>query len=293
MNTIQAKQIQIVDYLESLGYFPSQKSGSDYWYHSMLPGRKDNTPSFKVDTQKNLWKDWGAPSKTGGTLIDFGTTYHQCSISDFLNILETGRSFKIHQPALKNEATDKKEIVITRVKEFDSFILLRYAESRRIPQHILRHYCNEVHYQMNDKNYFAIGFKNDAGGYALRNQVIKAASKPNGPTFIDNNADTVAVFEGFFNFLSYKVITEKQDMKNENYLILNSTSFAEQSLPILQRHIESHLYLDNDKTGDLTTLFLKERNPNKCLDERLLYKEYKDLNAYHLEFGKPRQQQRL
>ena len=293
MNANQAKQIQIVNYLERLGYFPAYKSGHDYWYHSMLPGRKDNTPSFKVDINKNLWKDWGAPTKTGGTLIDFGTLYHQCSISDFLNILDNGSAFKIHQPSTSYEKNDKKEIVITRVKELDSFVLLRYAESRRIPQSILRQFCKEVQYQMNEKNYFAIGFKNDGGGYALRNQVIKAASKPNGPTFIDNNADKVAVFEGFFNFLSYKAITVNQEMKNENYLILNSTSFAEQCLSILQRHNEARLYLDNDKTGSLTTTFLHVNLPGKCTDERLLYKDYKDLNQFHIEMGKPKLQQRL
>jgi hypothetical protein len=99
------------------------------------------------------------------------------------------------------------------------------------------------------KNYYAIGFKNHAGGYELRNEKFKASSSPKDITLIKNNAEKLIVFEGFFNFLSYQAIHQKQEQPNTNFLILNSVSFFQKSLPLMQSHKFVHLYLDCDTTG--------------------------------------------
>jgi len=57
MSCEDARQIDFVDYLASLGYHPQKSRGADYWYLSPL--REEKTPSFKVNRQKNLWYDHG------------------------------------------------------------------------------------------------------------------------------------------------------------------------------------------------------------------------------------------
>jgi hypothetical protein len=99
------------------------------------------------------------------------------------------------------------------------------------------------------KNYHAIGFKNNAGGYELRNEKFKASSSPKDVTLIENRSDKLTVFEGFFNFLSYLAIHQKQEQPQTKFLVLNSTSFFEKSLPLMQSHKSVHLYLDCDTTG--------------------------------------------
>jgi hypothetical protein len=47
---------------------------------------------------------------------------------------------------------------------------------RRIPVDIATKFCKEVDYELYGKNCCAIGFRNIAGGYELRNEKFKASS---------------------------------------------------------------------------------------------------------------------
>ncbi len=52
MNCEEANQIDLVDYLYSLGYHPQKIRNYDHWYLSPL--REEKEASFKVNRQKNL-----------------------------------------------------------------------------------------------------------------------------------------------------------------------------------------------------------------------------------------------
>ena len=71
----EANNISIKDYLNSLGIQPVTEKGSYGMYRSPL--REDNTPSFKVDYNANLWCDYGTGE--GGTLIDLVMKQHGCN----------------------------------------------------------------------------------------------------------------------------------------------------------------------------------------------------------------------
>ena len=58
MNIEDVKQISIADYLHSLGYSPVKRQGNSLWYKSPL--REEHEASFKVNTDRNLWYDFGA-----------------------------------------------------------------------------------------------------------------------------------------------------------------------------------------------------------------------------------------
>ena len=143
---------------------------------------------------------------------------------------------------------------------------------------------------MYGKNYYAIGFKNDAGGYELRNEKFKASSSPKDITLIKNDAEKSTVFEGFFNFLFYHAIHQKQEQPNTNFLIRNSTSFFQKSLPLIQSHKCVHLYLDCDTSGQKCIQKALEIDKQKFIDERHLYKNYKDLNDWIMHIGQLQKQ---
>lgn len=291
MTIAEAKELDMVDYLSRLGFSPTKITEPHYWYSSPLHDEK--TPSFKINRRMNRWKDWG--SGQSGNLVDFGVLYHNCSISDFLKSLDgPGQTISQHNSTKKKyDGTDeeKEKIKVLSVKPVISLPLIKYLRGRRIPLAIADQYLKEVTYELNDKKYYALGFKNDSGGYELRNQYIKAASAPKDSTFIDNGAKDVAVFEGFFNFLSYQALYHKQDVPNRNFLILNSTSFFEKNLPRMQAHEHAHLYLDNDATGQKFTKMALQLNKEKFRDERQLYQKYDDLNHWLTEFGMSHKQQ--
>jgi len=120
----------------------------------------------------------------------------------------------------------------------------------------------------------------------LRNEYIKASSSPKDITLIDKGTKDIAVFEGFFNFLFYLTLYHNQEQSLPNFLVLNSTSFFEKSLPLMQSHNVVHLYLDNDKTGEKFTRHAITLDKGKFKDERQLYQKYSDLNEWLMNFGR-------
>jgi hypothetical protein len=287
-----SRKIDLVDYLASLGHQPQKVRGTDYWYCSPL--RNEKTPSFKVNRHKNLWYDHGTGQ--GGDLIDFGTRYFKCSVSELLDRLTPGnfnQTFSFHPPALSNTtphrgAGEKEEnnagkIIITASRPIADGRLLGYLESRCIPIDIADKYCKEVDFILYGKENRAIGFANDAGGFELRNQHFKGSSSPKSPTYIETASNQVAVFEGFFDFLSYQVIAKEMSGENANFLILNSLAFFYKSREVMDKHQQVNLYLDRNKTGIECTLEALSWNNSKYIDRSQLYGHGQDLNEWLIE----------
>ncbi|ASZ13743.1 toprim domain-containing protein [Chitinophaga pendula] len=287
MTIEQAKNIDMVDYLARLGHQPTKISEPHYWYLSPL--RPDErTPSFKINRTINKWKDWG--SGNSGNIIDFGIQYHQCTVKEFLQKLDANTLTA--RPTVPHLASPVDgEIRIIQVKPITSIPLIHYVRQRGIPIDIAERYLKEINYQLKGKNYFALGFKNDAGGYELRNKYIKASSAPKMSTFIDNKAKQLGVFEGFFNFLTHRAMHKDEPKNTTNYLILNSLSFFDRNIPRMSAHDRVLLYLDNDKSGDKYTKLALTTDCQKFSDERKLYFPYQDLNDWILNIGGHQKQQ--
>jgi hypothetical protein len=296
LSCAQARQIDLVDYLNSLGYRPGKIRKQDYWFCS--PFREEKTASFKVNRNRNIWFDFGEGK--GGDFVDFGVRFHNCSISDLLKKLSEKRalSFSFPPPPLAGEKkeTDGK-ILILDERQLDSKFLYNYLQKRCIPPEIAERFCKEVDFLLYGKKHTAIGFRNNAGGYELRSQNFKGSSSPKDITFLDYNKEQIAVFEGFFNFLSYQATTQnkigdltKLPDRRENILVLNSLSFFDKSREKMESHQKIHLFLDRDKAGmKRTELALKLSE--KYFDRSVLYKEVKDFNEHLVKSQRERQKQ--
>ncbi len=94
MNCAEANQIDLVDYLYSLGIQPQKIKNNDYWYLSPL--RAEKTASFKVNRKLNAWYDFGLGQ--GGNIIDFGILYHNCTVAELLKKIP--KTFSFHQQIL-------------------------------------------------------------------------------------------------------------------------------------------------------------------------------------------------
>lgn len=280
----QAKQMDIVDYLASLGYNPDKIKNDDYWYHSPL--RDERTASFKINRKKNVWYDHGTGQ--GGNLVDFGILYHKCSVNELLDKLNGNLSFHQPKPKITVSVTEPQESPIQLLSErtIVSLSLLRYLKQRRIAETVARKYCREISFSTNGKAYTAIGFKNDQGGFELRNQWYKGSIAPKAVTSYQNGSKELAVFEGCFDFLSHQTIHQNQPSSGFNFLILNSTSFFEKGREFMEQHERIRLFLDRDKTGQNCIQQALSWSA-KYRDESGLYKGYKDLNDWVQNIGKP------
>jgi len=269
-----ANQIDIVSYLTDCGYEPVKVRGEDYWYLSPL--RNENTASFKVNRQLNRWYDHGIGK--GGKLVDLGIALFDCTVAEFLEKLTAPVTF--HKPPQLPfaQVETTPAIKITEVKAIQSPALFAYLHSRKINIEIALHYCRQVQYSIGPKSFYALGFKNDAGGYELRSKYFKGSSSPKDLRLIKNGSDQLCIFEGFFDLLSFLTLTQSHQM-NTNYLVLNSLSFFEKALMLSEEYAVKRLYLDRDKAGQncsLQAIALKE----DFIDESKLYKGYKDLNDF-------------
>jgi hypothetical protein len=271
----EVKELDLVDYLSTLGFNPTKIRGNDYWYLSPLRGEK--TASFKIDRKINCWYDHGLGK--GGNLIDFGMLYFNCTALEFIKNLSG--NFSLQQPI---KVSAGKENVAAKIIVLSDYMLSSpqltiYLTKRKIPFEIADKFCREVRYQMNDKIYYGIGFKTDSGSFEIRNPFMKSASSPKSITTFNNGTDEVAVFEGVFDFLSYQVNAAKQSFNSTDFIVLNSLSFFEKSRSVMENYKQIKLYLDNDKAGQNCSryaLFLS----SKYTDESGLYKNYKDLNDW-------------
>jgi hypothetical protein len=286
MMCADAKQLDLVDYLASLGHQPEKVRNQGYWYLS--PFREEKTPSFKVNRPLNVWYDHGTGK--GGDLIDFGTQYHRCTVRELLDRLSEyrpGNTLSFQQPSLsrplgageKKESPDSK-IVIVDTRPLTDRVLVNYLQKRGIPLDIAQRSCREVDFRLYGKQQTVIGFANRSGGYELRSEHFKGSSAPKDISFFANRTEQIAVFEGFFNYLSFQTINKNQQAPLTNCLVLNSLSFLERSRPLMEQYSRVHLVLDRDTAGRNNTAQALQWNPDKYIDRSDFYQGRKDLNEW-------------
>ena len=294
----QANQLDLVEYLEGLGHQPHNVRGNDYWYLSPL--RQERTASFKVNRKLNAWYDHGLGK--GGTLVDFGLLYHKCTVKELMAKLRDGEKHNVSfhsQPF--GQAGEKKEslnnsgkIRIISAGEITDPFLLEYLHERKIPLEIASKFCQQVFFELYNKQRVVIGFKNENGGYELRSPDFKGSSSPKEPRLIQQvGSKGLLVFEGFFSFLSYQALQKAEPGKfpempkmQADFLVLNSIAFFEKSRERMEQYQQVHLFLDRDKMGIRSTQKALQWS-NKFKDQSHFYEQHKDLNDFLQKPGTP------
>lgn len=194
------------------------------------PLRQDDNASFSVCDSKNVWYDFGT-GEGGG-------------LKKLVEKLGDGGIFEQHVPAPK-----QKGLEIVRVRPLEHEGLLRYLEKRAVSREVAQRECRQVWYKIGDrKTQFAIGFENILGGWELRTEKWKGGSSPKGISIRrqDGGSDTVVVFEGFIDYLSY--LTMKKGEIGD-VVVLNSVVNVDKALDFIRGHREVRLVLDNDDAG--------------------------------------------
>ena len=272
LNCERARTVSIVDTMAKLGHFPVRETEKEAWFLSPL--RSETQASFKVSKTLNRWYDHG--EGIGGNLIDLLCQLQKCSVREALGFLQNQDfDFSFQQPP-SFKGNYQKQIVIKKVKPIGHAALIDYLSARKIQLSKVHQYVKEVHFTMNNKNFFAIGFQNDKGGWELRNSFQKLCSSPKAITHLKKGNDSVTVFEGFFDFLS-ALIFQPQWMVDNDYLVLNSLAFANSLEQLIAGYTTIYLALDNDSAGSKATTMLQRIFP-KAIDCRSSYEGFKDIN---------------
>lgn len=151
-------------------------------------------------------------------------------------------------------------------------------------------YLRHVRYEVRGREYSAIGFSNRAGGYELRDdKTFKETIAPKDISLIHGNAsETLCLFEGFMDFLSYLTMKGKE---TATCLVLNSVSNLPRAIAYLyEKGIDSvRAFLDNDEAGRQALQVLQSTGMS-VEDMIRHYGGYKDLNEYHVSRQKAMEQ---
>ena len=281
------KRYPIVEYLERKGIKPVRKTPTYVMYRSPL--REETHPSFKVDTEKNLWIDYG--EGRGGSIIDLCMRMEGCTLSEairrlgqnapdngtynFLNDFVPNNS----QPVMAvNGARRLIEISDTLPPHLQDYL----TKVRCINLEKATPFLKCITYEVRGRCYQAIGFANLSGGYELRdNKTFKGTIAPKDitPIFTDR-AEPVCIFEGFMDFLSF--LSMKEEITN-HCLVMNSVSNVARTIRYLNDRHLTHIrtFLDNDEAGWRAVQdFMKAGFHVE--DMNIHYKDFKDLNEYHV-----------
>lgn len=303
MQASQARTILIQDYLEKEGYKPQKqaRNGSELWYISPLR-TKENTPSFKVDTVKNLWFDHGLAK--GGNVVDLVIELRKTTVKQALQILDNLRLYRgdartyYQKPQSTNHQftpSSRQQIIceqeeekfdILAIEELTHDRLLEYIKSRKIDLRIAREYLKQIHFKPKDKikSYYCLGFPNNSNGFEARSSTFKGfiGLHKDITTINLQEGTNLLVFEGFIDFLSCLTYYGITDFK-QSAIILNTVSLRKKALEIMQQinFKKIYFYLDNDEPGRDTQDFFNvslEGTDQKYIDKSDLYRQYNDFN---------------
>ncbi len=271
MNCKQANNnISIREVLASFSLLPSKENPRSSFYFAL--DRDEKTPSLLVDFIKNTAFDFGTGKKYDN--VSIVQAMQRCNVSEALQYLER---FDVITKSNELAFPSHKSYEILSVGEVKHIALLSYLKQRKVID--MKTEVSEIHYDLNGKRYFAIGFRNDSNGYETRNPYSKICLGKKDITTIKNGSECVRVFEGFIDYLSYKAIEKSIESTPSDYIILNSVSMANKAFEVLKNYKEIELFLDNDRTGDLATSAIKMEFPG-AKDGRILYHRTKDLNEF-------------
>ena len=293
------KNISIRQFLARRGILPKYERNGYGMYLSPL--REERTPSFKVDYVRNLWYDFGLGE--GGTLLTLVMRLERCDSREAVRRLQNGEKRDAGSASLSPSVGERPAVggpspvvrlaavPALRILSDDPLrhpALIGYLVSRGIVPSVAAAFCREVRYEVNGRAFFAVGFRNDAGGWELRSERFKGGSSPKHITTLDNRSDTVIAFEGFMDFLAYLSLKHPERLRIDA-AVLNSVVNLPKAIPFLSRHPVIHAFFDNDEAGRKTTSDLIRLCPrSEVIDQSSFYSGHKDVNDYLIAHIKDR-----
>lgn len=295
MNIEHAKSIPLSEILVKLGIKPIKETSKDIWYLSPL--RNEKTASFHIDKHKNVWFDFG--TNQGGNIIAFVCAYLEASgenntVPDALRWIKNmmaGMNYPIIKDRVKHDAIFDSKIVFKSVRPIQHRALEVYLKSRGIALDVARTYLQQVHFTNKDSDtvYFALGFKNESGGYELRNQKYKGCIRPKDITFIRGvipKPDGLIIFEGFMDYLS--IMTQRGgEPLDDDVMVLNSITSMKKGFAYIKNYGYKYGYtwFDNNLAGHKTTMAFREFfKAEEMLHYPMndIYKGHDDVNAWQM-----------
>ena len=251
---LKANEVALVDIFADRGVKCQRTTGKYKYYPAVWRGEKN--ASIAVDIEQNVWQDFGGSGAGKG-----GDPIRLIEIWDHKTAFEAAQYLLSHTFKNKVEKTTNQfeiqfEENTTRryIGDYpiDNIQLDYLVNDRKIRPETAQRYTRKVFYQLGQKKVFAVGFRNDKGGWELRTNKFKITLGEKWYTTIPgrNKRDSLIVFEGFMDFLS-ALDLHNADFFEADCVVLNSLSMLDKL--DLTKYAKVWLALDNDLAGEDAT----------------------------------------
>ena len=263
--------------LESFQRFPVKDNPKTAFYFAL--DRDERTASLSVDFIKNTAFDFGTGKSYD--IIAIVQVITKYSVSEALKYLS---AFDFTpEMSNRNELNAKVpnyEIVRSGIIEHPA--LIQYLKERKVYEQ--RHMVKEVHYILNGKKYFGVGFENNSGGFEIRNRYSKMCLGTKDISLIESKQkvkNELVIFEGFFDYLTFKMLDNGECYSD--LVVLNSTSMFFKIEKKLYEYEKVSLFLDNDMNGRSLSSII-QRQHGSTEDCSMEYRHFKDLNEWYCSY---------
>lgn len=301
-------EFPIVDFLHLLQREPHRKYGAEWAYFS--PWREETTPSVSVNTQTNVWIDFGL-GRVGGRLLALAERIFKTDFATAARLVEQmlrGRQPRPIEapvaPALSPWGyvpivPECRKRVVRMSAPRNGSVLWAYLVGRGIDVEAVRR-CGGVWERLREVSYwsnsvvrqarpnFALGLRNEAGGYELFSKGFKSSIGGKTYTLIPGSQPGIAIFEGVMDLLS-AITKTHQRLKGKwagfqmSVLVLHSANHREKARDAVRGRGSIFYYGDNDAAGQATAdYYRKVCRGQDFYDERQKYRGYKDYNDWLL-----------
>lgn len=294
MNLEQAKAIPVQTVLERMQAALSRQNDREAWYYSPL--RQERTASLHVHLGNNVWYDFGEGK--GGDSVTLVCAYLAASgeAATVVDALRWLRNMAGGLPPIKNGFSRHFEPdtgwLLKSAKPVEHLALIRYLELRGIPVSLAKRHLKQVYAKnlQTGRGVFALGLRNEEGGYELCNPFFKSSISPKTITFVRGavpKPESIHVFEGLMDFLSAAADCPDHQLDGDA-IVLNSVANLNDAVPYIKGYGYRTLYswMDNDPAGEKArqALYQLARNESDLLHQpqNALYMPHKDVNAWRM-----------
>lgn len=294
MNIEYSNQLPLGEILKKMGYRPISKTKSLIFYNTPLAGGKHT--QLIVDVKVNLWSIPEADLK--GNVIDLVSLHLEQSevnhtprdalrwISNMIGYIRVQIPTGIH-----NNPQKERKLKFLEANPLTDPSLIYYLENTCcIPFEKARFFLKQISVRNRDtgRKFIAVGIENEEGGYAIRNQEIKAQIGSPYITFIRGRVikpNHIHIFNNFIDYLSALVLLDRQKFDGDS-LILNgyiNMPFAGGFI-YEYGYISGYTWLDNTEVGKNATdnfaEYFKSQQDLVHVPMNSKYPGHNDVNAY-------------
>jgi hypothetical protein len=294
MNIEFANTIPLTQILSKIELEPVTEKDQCLGYYSPLSAHSQL--SLFVNRERNDWFDYELGK--GGTTVEFVCAYlasqeesHQTR--DALRWLNNMAGYipKIpDQYLVESTGNDSGYIVRSNTPLYLNY-LVQYLKDRGISIPLAQKHFRQIrlYNKETEQGYFAIGIKNEVGGFTAISKAQTVFIGPKNITFIRGNIpkpDGVHIFKDIFDYLSYLTHLGIKSLDDDS-IILNCYTCLPKSIAYIKNYGYRHVYtwLENGVVGDFATkelsLFFKTEENLEHQKQNEKYAPHKDIASWH------------